>query len=162
MCFIDNRDIYHMQHQNTHISSLSFTLTTATSASLTLPRISVISTLWSTTVIRFESEVLPHCSCRVRLWNQFHLCFYYVKSQLVLPLACYSSRGSHAALCVMSGAGPASQHRDRERVIDRRIHVKDMRKTNKHANGNYWGWQNYQAHFYLSYDSLIYWLSWQA
>ena len=59
---------------------------------------------WFTTVIRFKSEVLPHCSCRVRLWN--HFCFYFVKSQLVLPLACYSSRSSHVALCVISGAPP--------------------------------------------------------
>ena len=59
---------------------------------------------WFTTVIRFESEVLPHCSCRVWLWNQSHLCFNSIKSQLALPSTCCSSRGSHAALCVMSGA----------------------------------------------------------
>ena len=74
----------------------------------------LIQVKWFTTVIQFESKVLPHCSCHVWLWNQFHLCFYSVKSQLALPLACYSSRGSHVALCVMSGQGPASAHRHKQ------------------------------------------------
>ena len=107
----------------------------------------LVQVKWFNTVIRFESEVLPLCSCRIRLWNQFHFLFFYsVKSQLALPLACYSSRGSHAALCVMSGAGPRLPTQ-RQRVTDRRIDVRNTRKTNKHAIGNYWGRQNYQARF---------------
>ena len=71
---------------------------------------------WFTTIIRFESEVLPHCSCHVRLWNQFHPCFYSVKSQLALPLPCYSSRGSHAAvLCQEHTAESDWQEGSRER-----------------------------------------------
>ena len=53
-----------------------------------------------------HTGVLQHCSYRVRLWNQYHLCFYSSKSQLAFSLACYSSRGSHAARCGMPGAGP--------------------------------------------------------
>ena len=59
-----------------------------------------------------------------------------VKSQLALPLACCSSQGSHAALCVMSGAGPRLPTQ-RQRVTDKRVHVRDTSKTYKHANGNY-------------------------
>ena len=90
---------------------------------------------WFTTVTGFESEVLPPCSRRARLWNQFHLCFYSVKPQLALHLACYSSQSSHAALCVMSAAGPHLPTQW-QRVTDKRVHVRDTRKTNKHANGN--------------------------
>ena len=31
----------------------------------------LIQVKWFTTVMWFESEVLPHCSCCVRLWNHF-------------------------------------------------------------------------------------------
>ena len=58
----------------------------------------LVQVKWFTPVIRFECGVLPQCSCRVPFWNQIHPCFYSVKSQLALPLACYSSHGSHAAL----------------------------------------------------------------
>ena len=72
---------------------------------------------------------LPHCSWRVRLWNEFHLCFYSIKSQLALPLACYSSRSSHAALSVMSGAG-SRLITQRQRVTHERVYVRDTGKTN--------------------------------
>ena len=72
----------------------------------------LVQVKWFTTVIRFKSEVLPHCSCCVRLWNQFHLCFYSVKSQLALPL--------HS---VMWGAEP--------HLPTQRQRVTDIRRTNK-------------------------------
>ena len=90
----------------------------------------LVQVKWFTTVIRFESEVLPHCSCHVRLWIQFLLCFYSVKCRLALPLACYSSQGSHAALCVMSGTG---SRLPTQRMTDKRVCVWDKRKKKNQA-----------------------------
>ena len=59
----------------------------------------------------------------------------------------------HSVLC--QELGPASPTQ-REGETDKRVHVRDMRKTNKHANGNDLGRQNYRAHFYLSYDLTDY------
>ena len=119
----------------------------------------LVQVTWFATVIWFDSEVLPQCSCCVRLWSQFHLCFYSVKSQLVLPLACNSSAGSHAALCVMSGAGPCLPHPEGRR--DWQEGSCERHEENKQACK--WKWSR-PAKLSSSFLFIIWfnWLSWQA
>ncbi len=93
---------------------------------------------WFTTVIWFESEVLPHCSCRVWLWTNS-------MSQLASRLfALLCSRLKHSRLPTQSPCDwQAPPPHTKDNATDKRVHfsyaketrvVIQSRITNKYAN----------------------------
>ena len=119
---------------------------------------------WFTTVIRFEPEVLPCGSCRVRLSNHLCICMRSEtrlldgeQTRLISVFVLRPNLSSlclHSALMLLCSARGPPPYTERLTSVTRRhqsensghpvsLIERDSRKTNKHAIGNYRGRQNY-------------------
>ena len=123
----------------------------------------VLQQMWHIGLSRLRGSprsfgLIPKCSHSAAVAFGFEA-IYSVKSQLALPLACNSSADSHAALCVMSGAGPCLPHPEGRR--DWQEGSCERHEENKQACK--WKWSR-PAKLSSSFLFIIWfnWLSWQA